>query len=92
MTVFQSWGFLGSDYPGVGAGTPIFSYIFRSGAFSFLFKYQKSYTFGSVKICGYFFFFFFFFFFGGGGGGGHYEIGLFFGGGGGGISIHFSAF
>ena len=32
MTLFQSWGFLGSDYPGVGGGTPIFSYIFRFGA------------------------------------------------------------
>ena len=40
-------------------------------------KFQKSNTFGSMKICG-------FFFLGGGGGGergGHYEIGLFFEGG-----------
>ena len=74
MTLFQSWGSLGSDYPGVGGGTPIFSYIFRFGAIIFCSKFQKSNTFGSMKICGYFFFFFFFL----GGGGGHYEILLFF--------------
>ena len=33
MTLSKSWGFLGSDYPGVGGGTPTFSYIFRFGAF-----------------------------------------------------------
>ena len=33
MTLFQSWGSFGSDYPGVGGGTAIFSYIFRFGAF-----------------------------------------------------------
>ena len=75
MTLFKSWGSLGSDYPGVGGGTPIFSYIFRFVAI-FVSKFQKSNTFGSMKICGFFFFFFFFF----GGGGGHYEIGLFWGG------------
>ena len=69
MTLFQSLGFLGSDYPGMGGGTPIFSYIFRFGALFFGSKFQKSNNFGSMKICGYFL-------------GGHYEIGLFFCGGG----------
>ena len=63
MTLFQSWGFLGSDYPGLGGGTPIFSYL-GSKHFFFGSKFQKSYTFGSMKIYG------FFFFWGGGGGGG----------------------
>ena len=81
MTLFQSWGSLGSDYPGVGGGAPIFSYIFRFGALFLVQNFRK------VKVTEwvYFllaasfqiflgildipdFFFFFFFFLGGGGG------------------------
>ena len=67
MTLFQSWGFLGSDFLGVSGGTPIFSYIFRFRAFFFLVQsFRKSNTFGSMKIYGYCFLFLFFFFWGGG--------------------------
>ena len=54
----------------MGAGTLIFSYIFRFGALFLVQNFRKVILMG-VR------FFFFFFFFGGGGGGGHYEIGLF---------------
>ena len=60
-------------------GTPIFSFIFRFGAL-FLIKFQKSDTFGSMKICGFFFF---------GGGGGSLRNRTFLRGV---ISIHFRAF
>ena len=87
MTLFQSWGFLGRDYPGVWEGTPIFSYTLYVKVQSITFgsKFQKSNTFGSMKICGYFFFFFW------GGGGGSLRNQTFFKGGGV-ISIHFTAF
>ena len=73
MTLSKSWGFLGSDYPGVGGGTPTFSYIFRFRAF-FWSKYFCEYE----DLWIYFF----------EGGGGHYEIGLFFGGGDGGSFLY----
>ena len=94
MTLFQSWGSLGSDYPGVGGGTLIFSYIFRFGALFLVQNFRKVILLGVRRFVDIFFFFFFFL---GGGGGGHYEIGLFFlggggWGGGGVISIHYRAF
>ena len=86
MTIFQLLGFLGSDYPGVrGRYSDIFIYIYVRSIFFFGSKFQKSNTFGSMKIRGYFWGVitkseYFFFFWGGGGGVG--EV----------ISIHFRAF
>ena len=75
MTLFQSLGFLGSDYIGVGGGTPIFSYIFRFGALFLVQNFRKVIILG-MNICGYFFF--------GKGGGVITKSDFFLGGGGGG--------
>ena len=78
MTLFQSWGSLGSDYPGVGGGTLIFSYIFRFGALFLVQNFRKVILLGVRRFVDIFFFFFwgggggvitksdYFFFFGGG--------------------------
>ena len=73
MTLFKSWGFLGSDYPGVGGGTPIFVYTLYIKVRSIIIgsTFQKSNTFGSMKICGYIYIFFF-----GGGEGGWGGVGV----------------
>ena len=64
MTLFQLWGFLGSDFWGWGQVLRYF-HIYLGLEHYFWFKIsEKSYSFGSMKICGYLFFFFF----GGGGG------------------------
>ena len=65
MTLFQSWGSLGSDYPGVGGGTLIFSYIFRFGALFLVQNFRKVILLGVRRFVD----IFFFFFLGGGGGG-----------------------
>ena len=50
MTLFQSWRFLGSDYPGVGGGTPIFSYIFRFGALLLVQNFRKVILLGVRRV------------------------------------------
>ena len=50
MTLFQSWRFLGSDYPGVGGGTPIFSYIFRFGALFLIQNFRKVILLGVWRV------------------------------------------
>ena len=82
MTLFQSWGFLVSDYPRLVGGTPIFSYIYIGSEHYFWFKISEKYYVweyedlwilgggGSLRnqtIFFFYYFFFFFFFFGGGG-------------------------